>query len=62
MRFVPLLLMLLAVAAHAELKVLDQPMWVFPGQTFRIALEQPPGSGELACEVPGALELFDHWD
>jgi hypothetical protein len=47
--------------AHADLKILDQPMWIFPGQTFRVALEQPAGAGELRVEVPATLELFDQW-
>ncbi len=52
---------LLALGARGELKVLDKPMWVFPGQTFRIALEQPAGSGELRAQFPDSLELFDQW-
>ena len=47
--------------ALADLKVLDRPMYIFPGQTFRVALEQPPGSGELRLEVPTTLEMFDQW-
>ena len=46
---------------RAELKLLDRPMWIFPGQIFRVALEQPLGSGELRVEVPATLEMFDRW-
>jgi hypothetical protein len=53
--------MLCAGPAGAALKVLDQPLWVFPGQTFRIAIEQPPGSGELRSHYPEGVELFDQW-
>ena len=28
----------------AELELLDKPLWVFPGQTFRIAIRQPEGA------------------
>jgi len=49
-------------AIRAELKVLDKPLWIFPGQQFRVCLEQPAGSGELKVEVPPTLELFDTWD
>ena len=45
----------------ADLKLLDKPVWIFPGQTFRIAIEQPAGSGELQVKVPPAVELFDTW-
>ncbi len=51
-----------AMGAWAELQILDQPMWVFPGQIFRIALGQPAGSGELAVEHPANVEMFDRWD
>ncbi|MGD9495817.1 MAG: hypothetical protein AB7Y46_05875 [Armatimonadota bacterium] len=51
-----------ATGAWGELEILDQPMWVFPGQIFRIALRQPAGSGELAVEHPGNVEMFDRWD
>ena len=50
-----------AHCAHAEIKVLDKPLWIFPGQQFRIALEQPAGSGQLDVDVPGSLEMFDQW-
>jgi len=56
--------MLLSISvqpAHAEIKVLDKPLWIFPGQRFRIALQQPPGSGQLDVDVPDALEMFDRW-
>ncbi len=48
--------------AHAELKVLDRPMWLFPGEQFRVCIEQPAGSGELKCDAPAMLEMFDTWD
>ncbi|MFP3903331.1 MAG: hypothetical protein ACLFWB_03705 [Armatimonadota bacterium] len=48
--------------AGADLKVLDRPMWMFPGQQIRIVLEQPEGSGEPDVQVPATLELFDRWD
>jgi len=48
--------------ASADIEVLDQPMWVFPGQMFRIALRQPAGSGQLAVTYPDSVELFDQWD
>jgi len=47
---------------RAELKVLDKPLWIFPGQQVRVCLEQPAGSGELKVEVPPTLEMFDTWD
>ncbi|MHC4677237.1 MAG: hypothetical protein ACYTEK_00920 [Planctomycetota bacterium] len=52
---------MLTDVALADLKVLDRPMCIFPGQTFRVALEQPSGSGELRVEVPTTLEMFDRW-
>ncbi len=54
-------LLLLASSAHAEIRILDRPMWSFPGQTFRVALELPPGSADLTVEVPEALTMFDRW-
>ena len=56
-----LLIATLAGGVRAELTVLDKPMWIFPGQTFRIALEQPAGAGELRVDVPGSVELYDQW-
>jgi len=53
---------LTAGGASAEVEILDQPIWVFPGQIFRIALSQPAGSGELAVEHPDNVEMFDRWD
>jgi hypothetical protein len=50
-----------AQSAHAEIKVIDKPLWIFPGQRFRIALEQPSGSGQLDVDVPDSLEMFDQW-
>lgn len=47
--------------AHADIKILDKPLWIFPGQRFRIALEQPAGSGKLDVNVPESLEMFDKW-
>ncbi len=46
---------------ETNIKVLDKPMWIFPGQRFRIVLEQPTGSGALDVDVPGSLEMFDNW-
>lgn len=58
-----LLVAILSVqGAWAELKILDRPMWVFPGQPFRVALEQPAGAGTLQVTVPANLELYDQWD
>lgn len=51
-----------ASGAWAELQILDEPLWVFPGQPFRIALGQPPGSGVLDVQFPGNVEMFDRWD
>ena len=51
-----------AATAPAALEVLDRPLWVFPGQPFRICLRQAAGSGELAVEVPPSLTLYDRWD
>ena len=51
-----------ATGGWAELQILDQPVWVFPGQMFRIALGQPAGSGELRVDYPGNVEMFDRWD
>lgn len=51
-----------APGAWAELEILDKPLWVFPGQPFRIALGQPAGSGELRVEYPDSVEMFDRWD
>ncbi|MCE5219603.1 hypothetical protein LLH03_21485 [bacterium] len=55
------LLVICVLPCRAALKVLDRPLWVFPGQTFRVALEQPPQSGELKVVVPAELDLFDRW-
>lgn len=52
----------LTTIAYAELKVLDSPMWIFPGQIVRICLQQPAGSGPLAVKSTAALQLFDQWD
>ena len=54
--------MVLCSGVRADLKVLDKPWWIFPGQQFRVCLEQPEGSGELNVEVPSTLEMFDTWD
>lgn len=51
-----------ATMAQAELQVLDQPELIFPGQTFRICLQQAPGAGQLTVQVPLTLELYDRWD
>ncbi|MBC8229549.1 hypothetical protein H8E77_08395 [bacterium] len=55
-------------SSHAEntvvkgnLTILDKPMWVFPGQRFRIAISQPEGSDDLKVDVPDSLTMFDHW-
>jgi len=45
----------------AELKVLDKPLWIFPGQTFRIVLQQPKGSGKFDVQMTPAVEMFDTW-
>lgn len=44
------------------MKVLDKPLWIFPGQQFRVCLQQPAGSGKLTVDVPSSLEMFDQWD
>ncbi len=49
-------------SAAADLEVLDRPMWIFPGQQFRLCLRQPEGSGELTCDYPDTVEMFDTWD
>ena len=46
----------------ADLKILDRPLWVFPGQLFRVCLEQPAGSGSLTVPLPAHLECVDTWD
>ena len=48
-------------AAAGGLKLLDKPVLVFPGQPFRIAIEQPKGSGTLEATVPPTLKMFDTW-
>ncbi len=48
--------------AHAELQILDKPLWIFPGQQVRVVLQQPAGSGKLSVQVPATLEMFDTWD
>ncbi|HPT98332.1 MAG TPA: hypothetical protein PLU39_10715 [Armatimonadota bacterium] len=50
-----------APMARAEITLLDGPIVIFPGQSFRVALEQPAGSGDLDAAVPPTLELFDRW-
>lgn len=52
----------LAGSAHAQLRVLDKPLWMFPGQRVRVVIEQPAGSGRLEVRVPPTLEAFDRWD
>ena len=47
---------------QAELKVLDKPLWIFPGQQFRVCLEQPAGAGKLTVTASATLEMFDQWD
>ena len=47
--------------AKGHLTVLDKPMWVFPGQRFRVALSQPEGSDDLKVDVPDSLTMFDLW-
>ena len=54
--------LLVTSPAVAELAILDKPLWIFPGQMFRIALEQPASSGRLKASVPPTVELFDTWD
>ena len=44
-----------------QLKVLDKPLWIFPGQTFRIAIQQPSGAGKLDVNSPPTVEMFDTW-
>ena len=45
-----------------ELKVLDQPSWILPGQTFRVAIQQPAGAGKLDVDALSTVKLFDQWD
>jgi len=49
------------IMAETNIKVLDKPMWIFPGQRFRIALEQPSNSADLDVDIPDSLEMFDSW-
>ena len=46
----------------AGLTVLDRPLWVFPGQLFRVCLQQPAGAGPLTTPVPANLQQVDAWD
>lgn len=64
LRVVGLTLILCALTgiAQAEYQVLDQPELIFPGQTFRICLQQAAGAGEIKVQVPPTLELYDRWD
>ena len=56
-----LVFLVLASVVRGELKLLDKPLYIFPGQQFRIAIEQPAGAGALAVDVPETLEMFDTW-
>lgn len=51
-----------ASPAPGAIEILDRPLWVFPGQPFRVCLKQAAGSGELAVTVPANLTLYDRWD
>ncbi len=59
MKHLPILFAMLAsIALSAELKILDKPMWVFPGQRFRICIGQEKNSGTLKATFPqDALKL-----
>ena len=60
--FVPVLVLVASASVRAGgLKLLDKPLLIFPGQPFRIAIEQPKGSGTLDVAVPPTLEMFDTW-
>ena len=48
-------------AQGGELVLLDKPLWIFPGQTFRIAIQQPKGAGTLEVAMTPAVEMFDSW-
>jgi len=48
--------------SYADVKILDKPLWILPGQQFRVCLQQPAGSGKLAVDFPPSLEMFDQWD
>ncbi|MBT3377305.1 MAG: hypothetical protein HN742_04860 [Lentisphaerae bacterium] len=50
------------LVSQADVEILDKPLWIFPGQQFRVALRQPKGSGELRVDVPATLEVIDQWD
>ena len=50
-----------APVGAGKLKVLDKPLWIFPGQTFRVALEQAAGAGDLSVRTGPAVEVVDSW-
>ena len=59
----PILFMLATLAMTAELKVLDKPLWVFPGQRFRICIVQGKEAGTLKVTYPlEALKLYAQRD
>ncbi len=51
-----------ATGVSAELEIIEKPLWVFPGQIFRIVLRQPAGSGVPEVQHPANVEMFDQWD
>lgn len=54
--------MLTTLPATADITVLDRPLWIFPGQFFRVCLQQPEGSGPLTTATPANLQAIDTWD
>ncbi|MCK5803658.1 MAG: hypothetical protein KAI66_12530, partial [Lentisphaeria bacterium] len=50
------------ISVHAQLKIIDRPQWVFPGQRFRICLQQKADAPAPAVAAPDAIRQFDHWD
>lgn len=50
------------LSATAALTVLDRPLWIFPGQLFRVCLQQPADAGPLTVSAPPNLQSVDVWD
>ncbi len=47
------------MAGGSTLKLIDYPLFVIVGQTFRVIVETPADTPALEVEVPPTLELFD---
>lgn len=52
------LLLALPTGAGAEIAILDQPVQVIVGQTFRVLLDAPAGAPAPTVELPATLELI----